>query len=260
MPNPLSGSTRERPWTLDENGTLVLLGVNGARREVASAPLQRALLINEGPPSLIVPEVRVRRVQSAVFVHEPPSRVHADPAFVAPRASGGHANPTFAALRAEVHADAATDRERRRILTALQCYRQERLAGTGYSTFTAASARVRALQAKLKKVPLTHDTLYLDDACPPTDPDIDVKPYHECGICMGLLSHPVSAQCGHTFCFVCIRLWFERDWTCPECKTKILTEPHRHWNTEKALASEYPTLVHQSRVNFSWASLVFPTK
>ncbi|KAJ7241520.1 hypothetical protein B0H12DRAFT_1237014 [Mycena haematopus] len=164
-----------------------------------------------------------RRAYRGVIHSGPPSSIRQDtPQETAARARprhGAHRDPTFAALAAQVRARAAAE------------------ARAHAAAFTPGTRTVRIL---------LESDLYLDKIRPPTD--VQAKDHHQCAICTGMLSHPVSTQCGHTFCFVCIRLWLERQWTCPECVSTLTCPPHRHWNTEKALAADYPTRLDRSRL------------
>ncbi|KAJ7440833.1 hypothetical protein B0H11DRAFT_2252652 [Mycena galericulata] len=102
---------------------------------------------------------------------------------------------------------------------------------------------------------LTEADLYLGDARPPPG---EPKPYHRCTICTGVKSHPVSFMCGHSNCYVCIRLWLELKWTCPECVAIIKSAPFRHYGEEASIANDYPEWDDQSKVAYNWDGLVFP--
>ncbi|KAJ7808073.1 hypothetical protein B0H14DRAFT_2609189 [Mycena olivaceomarginata] len=81
--------------------------------------------------------------------------------------------------------------------------------------------------------------------------------YQQCGICLHIKSHPVSYRCGHSNCYVCIRLWLENDWRCPECLTVMCERPFRHYAEEQTLTESFPTW-DQSKVKYSWEGLRFP--
>ncbi|KAJ7720606.1 hypothetical protein B0H14DRAFT_3520903 [Mycena olivaceomarginata] len=83
--------------------------------------------------------------------------------------------------------------------------------------------------------------------------------HQQCGICMHVKSHPVSYRCGHSNCYVCIRLWLERDWRCPECFTVMCESPFHHYPEEQTLKESFPTW-DQSKVKYSWAGLCFPMR
>ncbi|KAJ7212389.1 hypothetical protein B0H12DRAFT_1079445 [Mycena haematopus] len=97
----------------------------------------------------------------------PPSSIRQNtPQEIAARARsrhGAHRDPTFAALAAQVRARAAAEARARA------------------AAFTPGSRTVRVL--------LERD-LYLDKIRPPTD--VQAKDHHQCAICTGMLSHPVS--------------------------------------------------------------------
>ncbi|KAL9021656.1 MAG: hypothetical protein Q9185_001191 [Variospora sp. 1 TL-2023] len=52
-----------------------------------------------------------------------------------------------------------------------------------------------------------------------------------CRICIRLMYEPFTTQCGHTFCYSCLRQWFDRDpavhtrKTCPDCRAQVLHQP-----------------------------------
>ncbi|KAJ7493552.1 hypothetical protein FB451DRAFT_1387721 [Mycena latifolia] len=104
---------------------------------------------------------------------------------------------------------------------------------------------------------LMWDDLYLTGTCPPVIEEL-LKNYHKCSICFTLKSHPVSARCGHSYCYVCIRLWLERQWTCPECKEEMHCKPTRHYPKEAYLRDAYPDWEDKSEVSLLWEGLKFP--
>ncbi|KAJ7821914.1 hypothetical protein B0H14DRAFT_3471094 [Mycena olivaceomarginata] len=66
-----------------------------------------------------------------------------------------------------------------------------------------------------RETPLSEADLYLDDTRPRS---ISAPPILlTCTLCFNLKSHPVSYKCGHSHCYVCIRLWLETSWECPTC-------------------------------------------
>ncbi|KAL2100848.1 hypothetical protein ACEWY4_002609 [Coilia grayii] len=57
-----------------------------------------------------------------------------------------------------------------------------------------------------------------------------------CPICLGTLDDPVTIPCGHTYCYGCIkRFWDDKDQTgkyrCPECRASFDTRPALNKNT-----------------------------
>ncbi|KAJ7300376.1 hypothetical protein DFH08DRAFT_979723 [Mycena albidolilacea] len=107
-----------------------------------------------------------------------------------------------------------------------------------------------------RREPLTEAVLYNDAARPPVL--ATPKPHHVCSICWDVKSHPVSYLCGHSHCFVCIRLWLEKDWACPDCKQIMFKAPFRHYGEEKSIEYDYPFWVDDSRVSYTFSGLVFP--
>ncbi|KAJ7080880.1 hypothetical protein C8R43DRAFT_1143051 [Mycena crocata] len=107
----------------------------------------------------------------------------------------------------------------------------------------------------MRNEPLTHSDLWLDGIGPrDSDPK---RPHHRCSICTGVKSHPVSNICGHSHCYVCIRLWLERDWKCPDCAQTIHRAPFRQYSEEANLEDVYGDW-DSSRVNFFFDGLTFP--
>ncbi|KAK7050390.1 hypothetical protein R3P38DRAFT_3173739 [Favolaschia claudopus] len=104
--------------------------------------------------------------------------------------------------------------------------------------------------------PLTERSLYNDAARPPIL--ASPKPHHVCGICLSVKSHPVSYPCGHGHCYVCIRLWLEKAWTCPQCTQQMYMPPFRHYGEEDSITFDYPFWVDDSRVSYSFDGLDFP--
>ncbi|KAJ7468815.1 hypothetical protein FB451DRAFT_1401167 [Mycena latifolia] len=92
-------------------------------------------------------------------------------------------------------------------------------------------------------------------------PDQDVLPSEDhflCAICKGLKSHPASPSCGHSFCYVCLRVWLERSWICPLCVAKIDCPPKRPYSEEHAITAHFPVWDDRSEVAYSWEGLRFP--
>ncbi|KAJ7831226.1 hypothetical protein B0H14DRAFT_3464230 [Mycena olivaceomarginata] len=70
--------------------------------------------------------------------------------------------------------------------------------------------------------------------------------------------HPVLYRCGHSHCFVCIRMWLERSWRCPECLDTMHDKLFRHWGEEAHLTAAYPGWGMETKVSYSWKGLRFP--
>ncbi|KAJ7432252.1 hypothetical protein B0H11DRAFT_2260908 [Mycena galericulata] len=111
-------------------------------------------------------------------------------------------------------------------------------------------------QREERDQPLRRESLWLTSGRPA---EIDgCKPHHVCGICFGPKSHPVSYICGHSHCYVCIRVWLQQSWACPVCKTVMRMPPFRHFGEEDSMAYDYPHWVDETRVDYSWDGLRFP--
>ncbi|KAJ6533946.1 hypothetical protein B0H10DRAFT_2221244 [Mycena sp. CBHHK59/15] len=125
-----------------------------------------------------------------------------------------------------------------------------------------SSARTRIIYRKGRRQqrdePLKEADLYLDGARPPVGaPTVG----HRCVICHCIKSHPVSHQkCGHSYCYVCVRLRLEREWTCPyvDCNRVIRKAPRLDVAEEESIKVDYPYFDDQSRVSFNWDGLTFP--
>ncbi|KAK7017232.1 hypothetical protein R3P38DRAFT_3201622 [Favolaschia claudopus] len=124
---------------------------------------------------------------------------------------------------------------------------------------SSAQTRVRntAGRRALRSPPLTADDLYLTADRPPVTAP---RNGHKCQICQLVKSNPVEAGCGHSYCYVCIRLRLEREWTCPytDCGRKIRIAPLKDRVSAEAIAFDYDTRVDKSRVSYSWQGLDFP--
>ncbi|KAJ7225172.1 hypothetical protein C8J57DRAFT_1731141 [Mycena rebaudengoi] len=95
----------------------------------------------------------------------------------------------------------------------------------------------------------------------PKPPTLTAKePHHKCSICHCVKTHPVSTQCGHTHCFVCIRVWLQTSWKCPDCNAVMHSAPSRNYDLEEWLRTSYPEIAaDESRVTYNWSGLIFPT-
>ena len=49
----------------------------------------------------------------------------------------------------------------------------------------------------------------------------------ECQICLETMVVPVTCECGHSFCYECIYLWFQNKLLCPTCRAQINEKPKR---------------------------------
>ncbi|KAJ7607457.1 hypothetical protein DFH06DRAFT_1347497 [Mycena polygramma] len=73
--------------------------------------------------------------------------------------------------------------------------------------------------------PLTVNNLLRNGIAPPVK--TTTRKHQSCGICLHIKSHPVVYTCGHSHCYTCIRLWLEKDFRCPTCRTRISAPPIR---------------------------------
>ncbi|KAJ7886971.1 hypothetical protein B0H13DRAFT_2342607 [Mycena leptocephala] len=123
-------------------------------------------------------------------------------------------------------------------------------------TDEVAQALIARHGSRIHRVhPLTRTDLWIGGTIP--DKLVATKAFHKCSICNAVKSHPVSYRCGHSHCYVCIRLWLEDDWCCPICDATMYSAPFRHLFEEAALASAYPEQ-NDGSVDYSWSGLTFP--
>ncbi|KAJ7925441.1 hypothetical protein B0H13DRAFT_2314449 [Mycena leptocephala] len=106
---------------------------------------------------------------------------------------------------------------------------------------------------------LTTEQLYLTAEHTPEVPaEIVLKPYHHCNICWSIKSHPVAYKCGHSHCYVCIRVWLQKNLSCPHCKATVHETPYIHMGERQAIEADYPQWVDKSKVDLRWSGLQFP--
>ncbi|KAJ6489317.1 hypothetical protein C8R47DRAFT_1215664 [Mycena vitilis] len=93
-----------------------------------------------------------------------------------------------------------------------------------------------------RATPLTQNALYLTDERPPLQ-DRQVSPL----------------PCGHTFCYVCIRIYFETTWNCPACDAIVTRAPKPDSDSETVIALAYGTEWNDTSVVIgTWDGLSFP--
>ncbi|KAJ7022828.1 hypothetical protein C8F04DRAFT_1194102 [Mycena alexandri] len=240
----------DNPILMDENGHFV-------------ESFSRALQIHGGPPSII---------NAVPFWSDPP------PMATAPRGTG----PISVVTEQDVIRDTEARRARRARVA------QRASLSTSTSATTTSRARLprpplaprravpvpeppslartrlrpwavtlirRRGSRDLRQLPLTEDQLYIGSTRPPESPS---HPEHECGICLCIQSHPVRLDCGHSYCYVCIRLSLESSWHCPSCRAGMTSRPIVNESKENAIVRDYPGWVDTSEVTYSWAGLKFP--
>ncbi|KAJ7512303.1 hypothetical protein B0H11DRAFT_2214107 [Mycena galericulata] len=125
---------------------------------------------------------------------------------------------------------------------------------------TAAARAAAALAGRRteREEPLTREQLWVNGAGPP---DLTTTLDHrECSVCHQVKSHPVSYECGHSHCYVCVRVWLEHQWTCPLCTQVMWAPPFRNYVEEAGLAYDFPDWVDTSIVTYSWDGLTFPCR
>ncbi|KAJ7870576.1 hypothetical protein B0H14DRAFT_3132064 [Mycena olivaceomarginata] len=142
--------------------------------------------------------------------------------------------------------------------------------GPSRATSSHAAGSSRGAFVTLHANPAGRATLLITDEplrskinirAPPRPPSLTAKePHHQCTICHCVKTHPVSYKCGHTHCFICIRVWLQISWKCPDCNQVMHGPPSRNYDLEDWLSSAYPEIAADgSRVTYSWSGLVFPS-
>ncbi|KAJ7118610.1 hypothetical protein C8R43DRAFT_1137161 [Mycena crocata] len=92
----------------------------------------------------------------------------------------------------------------------------------------------------------------------PRDDVICIDENHECSICTGIKTFPVTVWCGHSYCYECARRYLKKSWRCPECRGVAYGTPIRQYAEERGLRKAYPDYLGKSVVSYSWAGLQFP--
>ncbi|KAJ7666198.1 hypothetical protein DFH06DRAFT_1323328 [Mycena polygramma] len=252
----LDGSSVENRWILDRSGQLRLFGLRPTNPRT-------------GQDSTSVPNVStVTPVQDSGATISAASNHRALDGLTVNNASTSAAQAAEASVAGPIRRSTRRGRAIQRGLEE-QAAHARRLAAEatrprGITTSSAGTRVHRCVADTLgtraeREEPLTHDNLYLDDARPPPlEPGPD--PAHSCGICLGVNSHPARTRCGHTYCFICLRMALERDWRCPECRQTIHKAPVPDVNMAQLIAVHYPRWVDASRVTFTFDGLLFPQK
>ena len=52
----------------------------------------------------------------------------------------------------------------------------------------------------------------------------DVENKFQCSICLDTCQNPVVTQCGHMYCWECLREWLDHQKTCPMCHSQVSEE------------------------------------
>ncbi|KAI7818220.1 hypothetical protein BC939DRAFT_298373 [Gamsiella multidivaricata] len=63
-----------------------------------------------------------------------------------------------------------------------------------------------------------------------------------CSICVDYFSSPFTVECGHTFCYTCLRSWLQIQKSCPSCRTKLLRQPTLSFNIQEQVHSSIARL------------------
>ncbi|KAJ7164593.1 hypothetical protein C8R43DRAFT_1122470 [Mycena crocata] len=84
--------------------------------------------------------------------------------------------------------------------------------------------------------------------------------HQRCSICLQIKSHAVGYACGHSHCYVCIRLWLEHQFSCPICRTIMHTTPIRNLDYDAGIEYDFPLRKDESVVDYSFDRLRFPKR
>ncbi|KAJ7471734.1 hypothetical protein FB451DRAFT_1399051 [Mycena latifolia] len=238
----LKGSSLKNPWTLDGLGKIVPW--NSLKdKENRQGDRGRRLIIYKGPPSTI--HVGGRAPASGLVCAEPAIREACNQANLTPKAK----------VKVKVKSAKSTARHKANTshvvdpnLTPPRRFN----AANNQPTTSAAKTCVRSHasgpsiaetgRCDEREDPLTKEDLWETAARPPPLSGLGVKEYHKCGICFAVKSHPVSYECGHSDCYVCIRVLLEHQWTCPQpdCQ-KVMNRPlTQQFAEEASISHDYP--------------------
>ncbi|KAJ7450236.1 hypothetical protein B0H11DRAFT_2246803 [Mycena galericulata] len=238
------GSSVNNPWVLNSRGGLVL--------ESDIRPPQRDVENREPAPA---PSRRPRAASGPITFKGPPStiaRSRRSPLQSMETNPGGSASVVQSAPPARSATSIRNARDEANRRTATTATARTRSRGRRVRTPPAGADTGHR---QWRALPLTEGELYVDDARPPRFDS--PMPHQICGICHELKSHPVSYKCGHSHCYVCIRMWLEKKWSCPECAQIMFSRPFRHYGEEGSLENSDASK-DQSRVFYNWDGLTFP--
>ncbi|KAJ7021076.1 hypothetical protein C8F04DRAFT_1274145 [Mycena alexandri] len=256
------GSTLNRPLLVDENGQFVA-ALSPPRRQqrmqIFTPPPRRGTAVPEttrtlmgrllqifgGPPSAIRPLARGAREAADAG---PYARAAAY-ARGAALAAGDEAAYACASALAAVFTLAADTTHARGSHSAP-------IATAPVGTLAVSNNTAQGRPGV--RVPRTKDLkdkdLYLTDKRPP---DFTPHKHHECSVCQNPKSHPVTNNCRHSHCYVCMRKWLEMSWQCPSCRDFVVTPPILNFDAKNSIAFNHPQWVDESTVSYSWDGLVF---
>ncbi|KAJ6484706.1 hypothetical protein C8R45DRAFT_1098861 [Mycena sanguinolenta] len=128
-----------------------------------------------------------------------------------------------------------------------------------YMTGSGPMCKIRIIYPEGRRAardkPLSEDELYLTDARPAflARPRLD----HTCGLCLNAKSYPVKLCCGHSACYVCVRMELENNWECNRCGQKIMRPPKPDDVEAAEINKEYPGW-DTSVVEYRWDGLQWP--
>ncbi|KAJ7154946.1 hypothetical protein C8R43DRAFT_1126330 [Mycena crocata] len=222
---PLDGSSLDNPWILDENGELVL---------VPRAPTPPGI-----DPLFAVDEAAERRYRRRMGWDTPTTTsTRTGPNTRETTSTGSITSSSSMTITSTVVKGMAPSAGATRVV---------RRGG-----FLSAGKRDN------RDAPLLIDDLYLTDARPPILRGI--KPDHQCSQCFNMKFYPVSLECGHSDCYVCVRLWLEKEWKCPQCPVVVCQPPLMDTDEAERITERYPKWRDDSKVVMTWDGLTWPVR
>ncbi|KAJ7767527.1 hypothetical protein DFH07DRAFT_769622 [Mycena maculata] len=222
----LRGSSADNPWEFSDTGALVLRESNTSP-ETRPAPRLR----NRG--GAMSTGGKVRRADAA---HH----------------GAGHRDRRLSPMSADEDEPAAV--QRGGVMSMAGPVRTAGGARAHRAAVMAVARQGRLRNGHGRLNPLSEDDLYLSEVRPPPS---SPRRRDGCSICGEVKSHPVSYKCGHSNCYVCIRMWLEIKTSCPECRTPMDCPPFRNFAEEASIAHEYDEWEDLSQVSYDWSGLVF---
>ncbi|KAJ7678869.1 hypothetical protein DFH06DRAFT_1120681 [Mycena polygramma] len=229
-PDPPTNSA-QNPWLMDENGEIVR-NLRTARR--VDGPIG-------GPPSLIrqdIPRISAAEIEARRRRNGAPPSVARQDARTSRRASPYLASPYHPVTGVYIGLSARTMQENRPPSSAATTVRRP----NGWR--------------RPRPTPLLPSDLYTTEARPPllTPSEEEFK----CIMCDQMKSNPFRTKCGHTHCYVCLRIHVETSWKCPSCDVIITRAPKRDTEAELWIQINHASWIDQSRVVGTWDGLLFP--
>ncbi|KAJ7670793.1 hypothetical protein DFH06DRAFT_1320716 [Mycena polygramma] len=268
-PAPAPASTSVVPDVPDgdEDHEDEMPGVNDALPVVYNEVLDTLLPVIMLPPSHVRAEAGIRGASARAHARQEAERAHLQRQARLQELTRASARTEFARVAlarcisvTEIVAAQATLRARERVEEILRTHLRATAALVPAEEVLALSDEEwdegwRAPRAERLKV----DELYIGTQRP-AEVTTEERVHQMCAVCRQVKSNPVSYRCGHSHCYVCIRMWLEHSWKCPECITVMQESPVRHFPEENGIAFDFPSRANETKVTYSWDGLSFPQR